>query len=254
MKHEADWAIFPIVGDETPAWITTDCAWGQDGIDTTKPCLLHVRFPYPQVRDDGLPMSESFDLIGQVEDAIIPLCVEQLRAVHVASISSAGLRHLFFYAANDKGLADLLRPIAGVFPACPPSAMSKIEKDWATYKAALLPGPWQREWILNSGVCTALQEHGDDAEKPRPIEHFAYFKSEPDRSAFSAWLKDESYVVTSTDHDEDTPPDEADAFVVRFTHDGLPDPFDLSDRTVTLREKASDLGGEYDGWEARIVK
>lgn len=252
MARKQDWGLYPNTVDGTPAWVTADLAYA-DAPDPTRTTFVHVRFPLPDCNDEGLPMEKGLELIEQIEDEVIPLMEERFKALHVGSMSHARQRHVFFYTASDKGLADALRPLAMMFPTSAPSAMSRPDPAGDMYTQLLLPDEWQNEFISNHRVCEVLESQGDNADTPRPIEHLALFTTELGRERFAGKLRELGYRVKPISDDAATDEDDP-VYPIEFEHTGPTDPFDLTDRTVKLADEALDLDGEYDGWQAKPVK
>jgi len=98
------------------------------------------------------------------------------------------------------------------------------------------------------GVIDALQKHGDDGTASRRVNHWAYFPSKAAAEKFSRWAQERGYALDSGN------PTEGGKFSVRFGHEGTVQLADITSHTIALRRRASELGGDYDGWEARVCK
>jgi hypothetical protein len=213
---------------------------------------VHIRFPLPDCNEEGLPQEQGLQRIVQIEEEVLPLMEDRFKALHVGSMSHASQRHLFFYVANDKGLAEALRPIAAMFPGSSPSAMSRPDPAGDMYTQFVLPDDWQHEFIQNHRVCEGLLSQGDNPETPRAIEHLALFTSELGRGRFAAKARELGYrVKTAADDAGESDPE---VFPLEFEHTGPADPFDLTERTTTLADEATDCDGEYDGWQAKPTR
>lgn len=250
MAHTPDWALFPGNIDGHPAWISADIAYGESP-DSSRTHFIDVRFALPDCNDEGLPGQEGLDLIEQVEDALLPILEERFKALHVGSVSHQRVRHVYFYAPTDKGLAEALRPLAAIFPGSPPSAVSQPDPQAERYVQILMPDDWQVEFVQNHRVCEALAAAGDDGQADRAIEHLAVFNDPLSRDRFAQRVADMGYNVQPTD-DADVDPDDP-VYAVAFHHAGPVDPFELTERTYPLAELAAEHDGEYDGWQARPI-
>jgi hypothetical protein len=256
--HQADWAVYPTMIDDSPAFILADLGWAESHPDLTRTTWLHVRFPFTEQTEDGLPAPETMDQVEAIEESLITPIESALNAVHVGSMSHQGFRHVFFYAPTDRGLADAVRIAAGQYPKNIPSGISREDPDWDLYGDVLWPEGWSMEFVLNARVCSNLLDAGDDAEQARPIDHLAYFSNPNSRGEFESWLKDNDYQVVDLNErskeDDDSDDEEFNPFAIEFVHTGPADPYELSNRSWDLREKAASLGGEYDGWATEPVK
>ena len=95
-----------------------------------------------------------------------------------------------------------------------------------------------------------LQEAGDPLSQPRPIEHWAYFKSTKARSVFQDSLKRYSFEPIGYDTLAQSPMPYGIHFV---RQDSIHTPY-IHDLTWGLTQLAEGLGGAYDGWETIVVK
>jgi len=245
MARKQDWGLYPTEIDGTPAWVTAELSFAEQP-DPTRTTFVHVRFPLPGCNEEGLPQEEGLTRIVEIEEEVLPLMEERFKAQHVGSMSHAGLRHLFFYVASDKGLAEALRPFAAMFPSSAPSAMSRPDPEGEMYTQLVLPDDWQHEFIQNHRLCEALLEEGDNPEQERAIGHAALFTSELGRERFAAKVRGLGYRVKPADDAEAEPG----VFALEFEHTGPTDPFDLTERTTALADEAMEQDGEYEGWEA----
>lgn len=247
--RKQDWGLYPTEIDGTPAWVTAELSFA-DQPDPSRATFVHIRFPLPDCNEEGLPMENGLERIVEIEEELLPLMEERFKALHVGSMSHASQRHLFFYTANDKGLAEALRPLAAMFPGSAPSAMSRPDPTGDMYTQLVLPDDWQSEFIQNHRVCEALLSAGDNPEAQRPIDHLAVFTSELGRERFAAKARELGYRVKPiADEPDDSPADDR-VFALEFEHTGPTDPFDLTERTTVLADEATECDGEYDGWQA----
>jgi hypothetical protein len=162
-------------------------------------------------------------------------------------MSHASQRHVFFYTANDKGLAEALRPLAAMFPDSAPSAMSRPDPSGDMYTQFVLPDDWQMEFIQNHRVCEVMLSQGDNPEKERPIEHLALFTTELGRERFASRARELGYRVKPIADDASAGEGDDKVYPIEFEHTGPTDPFDLTDRTTILADEAMEQDGEYDG-------
>ena len=240
---------YPSEIDGHAAWVSVSVDWMREP-DARKTNWLHVRFPYSPALGDGLPSDKAIAMIDQAEDLIVALLEDKLKAEHVGSVSAAGMRHVYFYAPSDRGLADALRLVPAQVPTCNPSAMSRVDKEHKLFEQTLEPDLAQFEFMKNAWVLEQLSEHGDKHAAEHRIEHYAYFPTVDARTQFIAGLVEGEYEVEEEFAEER---DGAKAYGVRFTHSGPIEIFELSDRTSELAGNAMELDGEYEGWETEPV-
>lgn len=252
MSTESDWGIFPSSIDDQPAWVFADLKFNPAAASDLK-SLTHVRFAVASTDEDGLPTPEATAAMHAVEDAVVAV-LEPLGAVHVGSVTCAGTRSMYFYSKNDRGLADALRVVAAQFPASPPSAMTRPDPKHEVFTSLLTPNIWQEQFVKNTRVSSALQQHGDNNELPRSITHFAYFSTAEGKSSFAEIVKDQGFTIV--DEAEHAAPDTRSPFpwAIKFEREDVIDVLELTNLTAELMDAAMASQGEYDGWETHIVK
>ncbi|MBX9736707.1 MAG: DUF695 domain-containing protein [Phycisphaerales bacterium] len=254
MSTEAEWGAFPSVVDDKPAMVVCDISFGRKP-DASLNTLIHVRLPLTESDEHGMPTDSALEAMSAAEDAVIPT-LEGLGARHVGSIVTGGVRHLYFYSKSDRGIADALRPISGMFPKTPPSAMTRADAKHALYFTQLAPNDWQHQFILNAGVIAELAEAGDDHEAPHNIEHAADFGTRQDRDAFADALNAIEIEFQIDGSSLNTEPDTSTPMPWRilWTHESPIDLEALTDVTSALIELCRQHNGEYDGWGTNLVK
>jgi regulator of ribonuclease activity B len=104
--------------------------------------------------------------------------------------------------------------------------------------------------IQDMRVQEALEKEGDRLTTPRDIEHWAYFRTENDRTQFVEAVRSyfdnvECYLSPESKHGE---------FTAKLRHVGLPDYQSMNSTTLLLRRAARAANGDYDGWETRICR
>jgi hypothetical protein len=110
--------------------------------------------------------------------------------------------------------------------------------------------PSNDDWqvILDLRVIESVGKHGDDGTASRRIDHWAYFPAREGAERFSQWVRERGYILDETDTTDEG------KFRVRFAHEGTLRLSDITSHSIALRRKASELGGDYDGWETPVCK
>jgi len=102
--------------------------------------------------------------------------------------------------------------------------------------------------ISDLEVLKVLWKEGDKGTASRQIDHWAYFPSSAAAQQFSQWVQARGYRLDQVDTTDD------EKFCVRFFHVGTCELAEISSHTLALRRSASELGGEYDGWETSVCR
>ena len=97
-------------------------------------------------------------------------------------------------------------------------------------------------------VVQSLKDNGSDLSKPHPIDFYFYF-----RDRMSAEKLRDELTGPGWKLDVHQTPDSSDWTVIASTV-MVPDLQAISELTVKFNALSSELGGEYDGWEAAVTK
>ena len=126
--------------------------------------------------------------------------------------------------------------------------LTKDEK-WNRYFNFLYPEPEQLQSIKNRKVLEELESNGDDLSKERQVDHWIYFKTENDRSAFLKSIDKENYAVVTSDFlasSADYP------HRLHISRTDKIDQLSIDKVVLHLRRLAQKHNGDYDGWETSI--
>lgn len=127
---------------------------------------------------------------------------------------------------------------------------AKADADWSYYREFLLPDEERWQWILDRRMVWTLAEQGDDATRPRPVDHRARFVSQADRDAFATAIEALDFRVVAR---RDDARGDARPLGLHFRRD---DPVDLEAIHAVVMELHQLLRrhhGSYDGWSAPAV-
>lgn len=236
-----NWQFYPTLIGDQPASIFVDVGLDAPiaGLGELAWLRIHMRMPQP----DGLSSQEEYDVLGGLENDVVA-AVTANAAIYVGRSTSAGVRDFYFYTKGT-GLAERLAAVMAVWPEYRYDCGSRSDEAWTTYRNFLYPTGEDFQRIGNRDVVGQLLEHGDDPDKPRLINHFAYFPTEAGRVGFAAWLVEHGYLVApfgSSGNDQ---------LAVLFERVDVPNLID--DATVALYRAAGENGGDYDGWECEVT-
>ena len=98
-------------------------------------------------------------------------------------------------------------------------------------------------------LCETLEEQGDARTQVREINHWAYFPDADSRGDFVERCIEAGFFLRATS--EPTGPWEG--FGAQLWHRDVPSDEAMEQVTLLLYDLALDYGGDYDGWETRIV-
>lgn len=241
------WKFFPCQMGKHRASIFYDHGI-RDSIDTVAPPhLLKVRVAFKQPRPDGMPASEEFESLTTFEDALQAL-VQEYEGLYVGRVSVDSHRHFYIYTPDsEQAWSTRLRTFAASHGYAVSSAFQSDDSR-AGYWKELFPTEDDWQVIKDLGVIEALQKEGDDGTASRQIDHWACFPSHDTAEQFGDWAQGRGYTLDRSDVSDDG------TCCVRFSHTGTVQLADITSHTIALRRRASELGGDYDGWETQVYK
>lgn len=223
-------SIFVDVGLDAPVAGFGDMAW----------LRLYMRAPRP----DGLSNQAEYDTLIALEDAVTTAITAGGDAIYVGRKTSAGVRDFYFYTRGG-GFAERVAAAMAVWPDYAHENGHRPDEAWTTYRNFLYPTEADFQRIGNRDVIRQLVVDGDDPEQPRSIHHWAYFPTEAGRAAFASGLAGQRYLIAPFEKPRDG------RFPVRFERVDVPNRLD--DVTIALHRAATELDGDYDGWECEVI-
>jgi len=259
-----NWEYYPCQMGEHTAFVFYDHGLSETIEELSLPQLTKVWLRFKETNEAGLPTGDSFDELSAFEDDLTK-AVEEAGAAYVGRVTVNGNRVFYCYSeSGDEALQPALQAIADRYG-------FKIEfevafdPDKEGYWNTLFPSPDDMQVMQDMKLLDVLSKHGDDGTTERLVEHWAYFPDEENAAAFRAWLEEEGYALAKesdeeaagdedqkTDDEEEECDDEA--ICVRFAHEGPVTLSEITHHTIRLRRQATELQGNYDGWETVVCK
>jgi hypothetical protein len=242
-----EWLFYPCQMGGHQAFIFYDHGIRDTINQTAPPHLLKVRVAFKTPRPDGLSSQEEFERLCALEDGLEAV-VKKHGGIYVGRITAAGHRyfHIFTSDTDDMWSADLVA--LGNEHGYPLQFALKSDEGKDGYWRDLFPSDDDWQVIMDLRLLEVLDKQGDDGATSRRIEHWAYFPSPTGAEQFVQWARDQQYDVSGTDARDNG------KHCVRFSHNGTCQLSEITAHTVALRRKASELGGDYDGWETPVCK
>lgn len=90
----------------------------------------------------------------------------------------------------------------------------------------------------DDAVRAVLLSHGDDGTKSRVVDHLAYFETQHEAAAYMTFVQDLGFTLGEANQENG----------VAFTKDSPVVGQIFDDELTSLRVKAIELNGQYDGW------
>ncbi len=241
------WEFYPCQIGEATAFISYDHGIGEtlDDIEIETLLKIRIRFLAP---DEGLPTTDEFPVLTELEDAVREF-VEAQGGAYVGRITTGGWRYLYSYLQSD---ARTVQPFLGSLSRAKGYDIEfsfEDDPDHRGYWDDLRPSPADWRVIQDLRVIESLRDHGDALRKQRPIDHFATFPTPESRHRFRLWAEAEGFAVTAQTEPADHPP----RYGIQITHESIPRLTQITRITLPLMTRINTLGGDYDGWGTTVV-
>ena len=98
-------------------------------------------------------------------------------------------------------------------------------------------------------VIEQMQKNGSNLKKPHPLDFYLYFPSEEEARSVASILEKDQFLITRVERNP-----KSNAWVVIAQKTLVPVANDVIAISKKLGAVASAHGGEYDGWDAPIIK
>ena len=241
-----DWDVYFCRVNDKPASILLDLGLGREAPLPGLSLMAYISLDFQNPDENGMSRREEYDRLMEIEDALTA-ALDNKSSLYVGRCTTNGQRDFFFYRLARDDWQDKVAAVMSAFPEYAWEVGTHDEPAWDTYLDFLFPYEKSMDEIQNNRVRRSLAEHGDDLSAPRSIDHWLYFPSPEDRSAFRAEAEKEGFTAHIQEEQE-----KSGEWCVRLEREDIPD--ELDDVTWSLRELAGARGGRYDGWGAMVVK
>jgi len=241
----AHWEAFETEIDGTPVWIVFNETAARELPRLDLPNLLRVQAGF-ETTPEGLPRPECEERLQELESEL-ENWIEAIGGRYVAQVTEPGWRTMFFYVSCGQEEAEnLVRRIAlrrdmELGFRMQPDAANKV------YYQMLLPTADERRRMRDLAAISELAAMGDDLSRPRKLEHLAHFTNRNQAIAFANWARKNGLAVDGIL----SPGGERPHFTLQFSQIMAPLPENLDSATAAIHHMAGQLGGIYEGWQAR---
>jgi hypothetical protein len=243
------WETFPCQMGEHAAWISYDHGLRNE-LDRL-PFANCARFAVTLIQPDdrGLPHGGEFEKLNAIEDQLLEE-IPSTVGIQIGRVTTNGKRFFFFFTLlDDDAVANIAEKLASAYQ-YKISYAHEADPERSCYWNDLFPTANDWQVIQDIRVQEALRNDGDNLTTPRPIEHWAYFKTEADRDRFVATVGsrfDACDLYETPDSDEGK-------YTAKLKHTGLPDYRSMNSVTILLSNTARECNGDYDGWETEVCR
>ena len=251
-EYQADWTFyFSNVNDKLSS-IATDLNLARVAPINGQEYVVYVSIKMPNPKENGLSSNEDADKLWKIEEEIISgFDNNNLNYAFAGRLTSDGFRDLYFFGENTILMEKQVSSAMTAFPNFKFDLGHKPDKEWGGYFDFLYPLPRQMQSIQNRRVLEQLEKGGDKLTKEREVFHWIYFKTQNELDQFESFTKG---LVFMTKNKGKTEQPHEYKFVLSVSRIDKVGYDEIDDYTLELWQKATDLNGDYDGWETSIEK
>jgi len=249
-EYQPDWTFyFSNVNDKLSS-IATDLNLTNVAPIKGQENVVYISIKMPNPKDNGLSSNEDADELWKIEDVIISgFDKNNLNYTFAGRLTSDGFRDLYFFGENTILMEKEVSSAMTAFPNFKFDFGHKADKEWSGYFDFLYPLPRQMQIIQNRRVLEQLEKGGDKLTKEREVFHWIYFKTQNELDQFENFTNSLGFKTKNKGKTEQ--PNEY-KFVISISRIDKVGYDEIDEYTLELWQKASDLNGDYDGWETSI--
>lgn len=244
------WEYYPCQIEDKTAFVFYDHGIGETIDDIGINTFLWLKLPLKTDKGGGLPEEAEFDQLNAVDDEIENF-VEAHEGAYVGRVTAAGARFFHCYVNVEDEVVKTF--VEAVLEKTGYQMEFLIEEDRNKdhYWEDLYPSDDDMQVMNDLRVMEVLEENGDDADKPRRINHWIYFGSEVTLGQYKDWAVAEGFEVDGSGPTEgENNPKRA--YFLQIFNVERPKIDEVSETTAKLVQKAEELNGLYDGWETSV--
>ena len=203
--------------------------------------------------ENGFSTNERLQIYA-IEDKILrPLQSE--KDILVAVLTVQGEVTWYFYSQAPEALQERLSATWDTSMGYTYQVECSEDKQWNFFLKGLYPNIYEKQTIYNREILSACEQHDDQVEVPRPIEHWLYFDTEQDMLSAIEKAAALGFTVYSSKKvvpEEGKEVQEDLGYCLILSKENTP--VDIDGDTWDLIDIALDTHGNYDGWETILVK
>lgn len=249
---QENWESYPADYNGKPGFVLVNMALNKDTSEKAKlPFLLKTVYALSGCNPQGVPYPDSIKKAEEVLDAGTAFVNALISNKASGTFTFDCKRSNYYFVSDTNGLRQsVLEKFRRYYPASPVSVEIKLDKEWQSYFDFLYPTEENQLYMDNMKVIIQLMQSDDPLEVPRAVDLFNYFSDKQKRDAFASQMQKEGYTYVKPT-DEKTGDTQ---FVARLVIMSPATADRIYEITSFVNRKAKEFGGDYDGWEAYLVR
>lgn len=214
------------------------------------PLGLKLRLPLKAPRGDGLSTQEEAGQLNQLDERLDEIITGR-GGEYLGRVTNNGARWVLGLLPDGGSGLEAELSAAAAQAGYVPEVHIQPDPGRSVYWNDLYPSEDDRQVMRDMEVQAVLIEEGDNVEKARQIDHWAYFRDEAAAQDYARWAASAGYQsVTAAPSEYGAPA----PWLVRMHHIGTIQLTDISTRSLALLQRARDMQGHYDGWESPVTR
>lgn len=250
VEVKQDWGMYFCLVDDNQASIRLNLALNEIAPveDYKYRTWFSVKLLHPD--ENGFTTREEYPKICQIEDDILDALTKQ-GAIVAGAVKTNGVFDLYLYSKDITDYEEIINSVMKVHADYLYSTDFKEDMGWESYFKFLYPSDYEFQTIQNQRVLMNLDEHGNDSEKDREVDHWIYFKTRDDLDDYIDKVEAIGYKVLSKeklDDKNDYP------FQLNISREDNTIWNNVNQYVWELITLAKESNGIYDGWGCPIAK
>jgi uncharacterized protein (TIGR01619 family) len=189
------------------------------------------------------------NLFYSLEDKLMRRMQDSKLALYVGRISVQNKMELYFYADESEDWEPKLTEILADFPSFRYYTSVKEDSSWSFYLDNMYPSPLEEQWMRNAKISYTLNQHGDQSDIVREVEHWLHFDSSVSMDEVKGKAQNLGYIIVEAGQDTSK---EVYPYVLQLRKKHAIDLHTVNEVTKELFTMADEAGGMYDGWGTRL--
>lgn len=250
-SQDTNWDVYLAQFDKGPGSVSLNMDLIIEAPKGEFPFVVITGVTFSQCRDDGFPEDEEFKKLYAISDNVVELISSISESELVGTFTYQCQRLDYVYVRDTTNIRDKLESLYKSHYKSYKQYINIVhDKEWEAYTKFLYPNEEIQEYMSNEKVLVQLRTAGDKLNKARQIDHWLYFSSSNDRDAFTKYAQKEKFKIEGNNYlkDSELP------YQLHISRVDNLDPQLINSLTLSLRKKAKEFKGEYDGWETFVVK
>lgn len=131
---DGPWTVGQGQYDGAPLFVRLHLGVGRLAHDGTFPEQVGIALPLNSPNELGLPTNEEAQQLGEIEDQIVAALEGDRRTIHVASLTTGGVRELVLYTNDPAGVEQAFAALKENISTHDAQLIIQSDPDWSIYK------------------------------------------------------------------------------------------------------------------------